>query len=233
MGVHPAIGRFFVDRQPPQNNSFWKKHVLYIAFGNGFVSIPVYYDLLYRIGVPMEVLLNEKHILFMEQLMHFAILQERNEISREEELESVRGMLQGRIQNKHKYEQLSQYLDQPVLKTLGSFGTAFPSLNRADLFLYILCDLPLTDAQWEKALHYWYALHPTYLISDDIGDYASDKEEGEENLIIELGDDAGAFEKAVEMIRQNAETMREINPVLANYLLLYEDTVRPFIPVNK
>lgn len=233
MGVHPTIGRFFVDRQPPQDNSFWKNRLLYIAAGNGFVLIPVYYDVLYRIGIPMELLLNEKHVLFMEQLTHFAILQEKNEISKKEELESVRGLLQGRIQNTEKYEQLSQYLDQPVLRTLGSFGTPYPSINRADLFLYILCDLPLSDAQWEKALRYWYALNPTYLISDDITDYAKDKEDGEENLVIELGDDAEAFEKAIDMIRQNAETMKEINPVLASYLLLYEETVRPLIPVNK
>ena len=80
MGVHKTIGRFFVDRKPPENNSFWKNKFLYVGFGNGYVSIPVFYDILYRLGLSIEVLLGEEHVHFMEQLMHFAILQERNEI---------------------------------------------------------------------------------------------------------------------------------------------------------
>jgi len=58
MGVDKRIGRFFVDRKLPQNNSFWKGRLLYVSFGNGFVSIPVYYDILYRIGIPLESLLD-------------------------------------------------------------------------------------------------------------------------------------------------------------------------------
>lgn len=77
MGVDPKIGRFFVDRKPPQDNSFWKGRLLYIAFGNGFLSIPVYYDILYRLGLKLETLLNEEHVLLMERLMHFAILGEK------------------------------------------------------------------------------------------------------------------------------------------------------------
>ena len=86
MGVNKTIGSFFVDRKPPENNSFWKGRLLYISFGNGFVSIPVFYDILFRIGIPLEVLLDEDHIQFMEQVMHFAILHERKEISQQEEL---------------------------------------------------------------------------------------------------------------------------------------------------
>ena len=54
MGVNSRIGRFFVDRKPPENNSFWKGRLLYVGFGNGFVSIPVYYDILFRIGLPVR-----------------------------------------------------------------------------------------------------------------------------------------------------------------------------------
>ena len=93
MGVNKTIGKFFVDRKPPENNSFWKGRLLYISFGNGFVSIPVYYDILFRIGVPMEILLNEDHILFMEQLMHFAILHEKREINKIDELNAIRNLL--------------------------------------------------------------------------------------------------------------------------------------------
>jgi hypothetical protein len=230
MGVNKTIGKFFVDRKPPENNSFWKGRLLYISFGNGFVSIPVYYDILFRIGIPLEALLNEDHILFMEQLMHYAILHEKREISLQEELNAIRALLKGRIKNAAYYESLNLYLDQPVLRTLGPFGLSFPSLNRADVFLYVLCDLPLNDMQWQKAIRYWYALHPAYLIMDDVRDYAKDKEDGEENVVIDLGEGSEGFEKTLELYRKNCETLAEINPLLGQFLAGSEEDMMVFIP---
>ncbi len=232
MGVDKRIGRFFVDRKIPEKNSFWKGRLLYIAFGNGYLSIPVYYDLLYRIGVPAEILLEEKHIEFMEQLMHFAILQERNEITKPEELTQIRAMLEGRVQNTEYYHLLNRYLDQSTLDPIGPFGLAFPSLNRADVFLYILCDLPLTEAQWPQAITYWYALHPSYLIIDDIRDYETDRKNGDENVIVDFGGGAQGMEKTYELFRENCNTLREINPLLADFLLGYEERLRENIPIN-
>ena len=232
MGVNEKIGRFFVDRKPPENNSFWKGRLLYIGFGNGYVSIPVYYDILHRTGLPVETLLDEKHIHFMEQVMHFAILEERNEISKTEELKCIRALLKDRVHNNSYYDTLNRYLDQPVLKPMDSFGTIYPALNRADVFLFVLCDLPLTETQWQQAIRYWYALHPSYLIMDDIRDYVSDKEKGEENIIIGLGDGSDGFEKAFGMLRKNSETMQEINPVLAQFLMDYEEDLKEFLPLN-
>jgi hypothetical protein len=233
MGVNKTIARFFVDRKPPENNSFWKGKLLYIGFGNGYVSIPVFYDILFRIGIPLEELLDEKHIYFMEQLMHFAILQEKNEISMPEELKCIRALLTGRIKDLKYYDTLSTYLDQPVLRPLGIFGMNHPSLNRADVFLYVLCDLPLSDMQWQKAVRYWYALHPSYLIIDDIRDYLKDKEDGEENVVIDLGDGQEGFEKTFSMLHNNGEIMKEVNPLLAQFLMDYEEDLREFVPLNK
>lgn len=230
MGVHKSIGRFFVDRKPPENNSFWKNKLLYVGMGNGYVSIPVFYDILYRLGIPIEDLLNEEHILFMEQLMHFAILMERNEISYVEELNSIRGLLRGRIRNQDMYKALDQYLDQQGLKPMGRFGLIHPSLNRADVFLYTLCDLPLSERQWEQAVRYWYALHPSYLIMDDVRDYAMDQENGEENVVTDLGGGAPGFEKALAMLRDNSAILQEINPLLAQLLNDYEEDLMEFAP---
>jgi hypothetical protein len=232
MGVNKTIGRFFVDRKLPENNSFWKGRLLYIGFGNGYVSIPVFYDILFRLGLPLEVLLDEQHIQFMERLMHFAILHEKNEITVTEELKCIRTLIKNRIKDQHHFDLLNRYLDQMVLKPLGPFGLAYPSLNRADVFLYVLCDLPLSDEQWKLAVRYWYALHPSYLIMDDIRDYAKDKEEGGENVVIDLGDGAVGFEKTFEMLNKNSETMKEINPLLAQFLLDYEEELRGFVPLK-
>jgi hypothetical protein len=229
MGVNKMIGKFFVDRKPPENNSFWKGRLLYISFGNGFVSIPVFYDILFRIGIPLDVLLNEEHIIFMEQLMHYAILHEKREISLQEELNAIRNLLKGRIQDFKNFKALNLYLDQSVLKPLGPFGLMHPSLNRADVFLYVLCDLPLNEMQWQQAIRYWYALHPTYLIMDDVRDYAKDKEEGEENVVIELGEGTEGFEKTLELYRKNCETIHEINPLLAQFLVNSEEDLLTII----
>jgi hypothetical protein len=232
MGVNKKIGGFFVDRKPPENNSFWKGKLLYIGFGNGYVSIPVFYDILNKIGLSEEVLLGEIHIRFMEELMHFAILQERNEISKSEELKYIRGLLRGRIQHTGYFESLNNYLNQEILKPLDLFGTPYPALNRADVFLYVLCDLPLSEKQWQLALRYWYALHPSYLIMDDIRDYSMDMENGEENVITEMGGGVAGFDKAFAILRNNGETMKEINPLLAGFLLSYEEDLKEFVPVN-
>jgi hypothetical protein len=232
MGVDKRIGRFFVDRKIPEQNSFWKGRLLYIAFGNGYLSIPVYYDLLFRIGLPLEMLLEEKHIVFMERLMHYAILQEKNEISVPEELKQIRLLLEGGVQDEEYYHLLNQYLDQEILKPMGPFGMSFSSLNRADAFLYVLCDLPLTKEQWASAIRYWYALHPTYLIMDDIRDYEKDRKNGDENVVVELGGGAEGFEKTFDLFRENCSIMKEINPTLSEFLLNYEDELKENLPIN-
>jgi len=223
MGVDLSIAKFFVDRPVPENNSFWKGKLLYIGFGNGYVSIPVYYDLLLRVGLPLDALLSATHVHFMEQLMHQAILQERTQISKTEELDTIRGLLKGKVKNTNWYQRLNDYLDQPVLKPEGAFGQDLPALNRADVFLYILCDLPLTEKQWELAIRYWYALHPTYLILDDLRDYEKDKEQGEDNVVLEWGDGAAGFQQALNRIRTNCGILQEVNPVLAEFFLSYEE----------
>ncbi len=232
MGVDRRIGKFFVDRRLPENNSLWKNRYLYISFGNGFLFIPVYYDLLYRIGVPMERLLEEKHIEFMEQIMHFSTLHEKKEISFKEELISLRGLLSGRVQDDEYYNMLNNYLDQPEQGPLGPFGLPFHSLNRGDVFLYVLCDLPLNKQQWEQALRYWYALIPSYLFLDDVRDYEDDKEKGEDNVVIDLGGGPEAFEKTFELFRKNCATLAELNSTLASFLLTYEERLREIIPAN-
>ena len=177
----------------------------------------------------LELLLSEAHVLLMEKIMHYAILQEREEIGKKEELEMIRALLNGRVKNAARFQALNDYLDQPLLKPQGPLGQDLPALNRADVFLYILCDLPLTEEQWDLALRYWYALHPTYLIMDDLRDYEKDKELGEENVVLEWGDGAAGFQKALQAVRRNCATLKEVSPVLAEFFLSYEDDLREMI----
>ncbi|HVY76130.1 MAG TPA: hypothetical protein VG890_14950 [Puia sp.] len=225
MGVDLTIARFFVDRPVPADNSFWRDRLLYIGFGNGYVSIPVYYDLIFRIGVSRELILDEQHVTLMERLMHFAILQERSLISAGEELKSIQSLLNGRVKDEQRFNALNKYLDQPVLKPMDDFGLNYPSLNRADVYLYVLCDLPLTEEQWKLAIRYWYALHPTYLILDDLRDYEKDKTAGEENILLELGEDGQRVERALDLIESNCVMLEEVNPLLADFFRSYEEVI--------
>ena len=58
---------------------------------------------------------------------------------------------------------------------------------------------------------------------DDIRDYEEDREKGEENVVIDLGGGVEGFEKTFELFRKNCETLSELNPTLANFLLTYEE----------
>lgn len=218
MGVNERIGRFFVDRKIPDNNIFWKERLLYVGRGNGYINIPVYYDILYRIGLPIESLLEEEHVQIMERIMHFAIETEKGVTTFKEQLDKISGLLQGRIENYGFYEELMNYLDQPVLKPKGKLGMEPPALNRADVYLFILCDLTITEEQLSDAIRYWYALHPTYLIMDDIYDYRNDKEKNEENAVMEMGEGGKGFEKAFGILEKNIAELGKINPVLSDTL---------------
>jgi hypothetical protein len=226
MGVDETIARFFVDRKVPVNNSFWQKRLLYVGRANGYISIPVYYDILHRVGIPKQTLLDEKHIYFMEQIMHYAILHEKQEISFFQQLEKINELLAGRIRDNEFYEELISYLAQPELKPMGRLGLKQGSLNRADVFLFVLCDLPLSGKSLDEAIRYWYALHPSYLIFDDIYDYEKDKVEGEENAVMELGGGRVGLEKAIGILEQNAEILREISPALCDSIYLHIDDIR-------
>jgi hypothetical protein len=225
MGVDETIARFFVDRKVPAENIFWKNRLLYITRGNGYISIPVYYDLLFRAGISKELLLDEGHIKFMEDVMHNAILVEYNEISFAAHLDKIKALLIGRIKNPAFYNVLVPYLAQPQIKPMGELGMPVTSLNRADVFLFILCDLPITKEQTSAAIKYWYALHTTYLLMDDIYDYKIDKQDNEENAVIELGDDEEGFDKAVDIVKSNIKVIHEINPRLSVHFEQWLETL--------
>ena len=218
MGVDRNIARFFVDRKIPADNAFWRKRLLYIGRGNGYVSIPVFYDGLFRVGVPLDCLLAEDHVRLMERVMHFAMQYEFHEISFQEQLAQIKNLFVERASNPLFFAELIQYLEQPVLRPIDHLGLPQPSLNRADVFLFVLADLPMSPEQTDRALQYWYALHPTYLIMDDMMDYDKDKKDGEENVILDLGDGAAGFTKGFALLDKNIRTLETFNATLADYL---------------
>jgi hypothetical protein len=230
MGVDEKIARFFVDRKVPEGNAFWNKRLLYINRGNGYVSIPVYYDILFRMGIPQSTLLEEDHIQFMEQVMHHAIQHEMGQISYRTQIENIQNLLIDRLKNSDFYGELLPYLGQKDLKPLGKLGMEVPALNRADVFLFILCDLPLEEEQNQLAVKYWSALHSTYLLMDDINDYQIDKQNSDENAILELGDDKEGFAKAFSILNKNIAVLEEINPSIGQWFKKSLDNLTKLVP---
>lgn len=233
MGVDPQIARFFVDRKVPAGNAFWRKRLLYVGRGTGFVSIPVYYDILYRIGVPREILLSEEHIRLMEQVMHYAILQEYKEISFEQQLTETQALFSGKAGNEYYLSALLAYLRQPVLKPLGPFGKNISALNRADAFLFVPGDLPLNREQQLLAIAYWYPLHTSYLLMDDLVDLQEDEKTEEENSILEMGGGEESIEKGFRLLDENAAALEKINKKLSEYILVMKDKVRKSLTEKK
>jgi len=105
-------------------------------------------------------------------------------------------------------------------------------LNRADNFLFVLCDLPVTDAQWKLAIRYWYAVITTILLLDDLSDYEKDKREGEENAVLEMGEGIEGFRKAEILMSEAAVTLNEISPAFSAVAQISFDHKKDFIPAE-
>jgi len=232
LGVDKRIARFFVDRRVPKENAYWKGRLIYISSGNGYNIMPIFYDILYRIGIPLESLLEEQHILFMEEILHLAALEETKVIDKATELSTITGLLKGRIKDEAAFARLHAYLSQPRPLPTGEFGTPYPALNRADNFLFVLCDLPVTEAQWKLALRYWYAVITTILLLDDLSDYEKDKREGEENAVLEMGEGIEGFRKAEILMSEAAVTLNEISPAFSAVAQISFDHKKDFIPAE-
>jgi hypothetical protein len=95
-------------------------------------------------------------------------------------------------------------------------GTAFPSLNRADSYLFSLVVINSSSFDVDKAIRGWYALMTYFLILDDLADIREDLLNGEENVLIDAGLDEAGAKKVMEMIDESIATMSLVNPVMAN-----------------
>jgi hypothetical protein len=98
----------------------------------------------------------------------------------------------------------------------GRLGAAFPSLNRADSYLFSLVVINSPSFDVDKAIRAWYALMTYFLILDDLADIREDLLNGEENVLIDAGLDEAGAEKVMQMIDESISTMNLVNPVMAN-----------------
>jgi len=215
LAVDPDIARFFVDRAVPQDNRYWKGRLLYVAQGNGFLFIPLVYDILYRLGVPKQQLLEEAHVRLMESVLDSAGKVEFDGLSGSAHVEACREILEGSVRNHWLWEELQEYFEAGA--PVGALGLPIPPLNRADTFLFSLCNLDMDETLARSFLKYWYALISAFLLMDDVVDWDMDMEQGEENAVRYLGEGKEAFSRAVDMLREYFATLESLNPALGPF----------------
>jgi hypothetical protein len=228
-GVDMEIGRFFVDRKVPQDNYYWRKRLLYMHNMPGYLFIPVYTDIAYRLGLPKEQLLSEDYVTLAEDILNSAGKLEFNLCTYKEHIEECIDLARAKCNNTEFLNDLIYYFNGEKEKATVELGTPFKSLNRADTYLFSLCYFSFNREQKEKLAESWKALMTYYLIMDDLDDIKEDIKNQEENALI----DAGLNEKGAEIIEsmyeESYKVLLKVNPVLANRM----DYKRHYFDVKK
>jgi hypothetical protein len=182
----------------------------------GYLFIPVYADLQFRLGLPKAALLSEGHVAFMEQIMHSIAKQEFNKLTLAEHVAECIAITKPVCKNHVFLQELELYFSGEYIQNDIAFGTSLKALNRVDTYLFTLCFFNFDDEKKKQLIDAWHALMTFYLIEDDLDDIRADFEEKDDNAIIEAGlSDEGAV--IIEgFMEQSYTAMSKVNPVFAN-----------------
>lgn len=218
-GIDSEIADYFANkRKVPEQNLFWKNKRIYLSAGFGFLTIPLMFDLKYKLGANKDDLLNDDHVSLMEQGFDWLKRYEAEEISFNEFLAQCRNLLTGKIKQQHLAQDLFAVFstEQP---RYFQFETVHKSLARSDSFLFTLVDLDVTDEWVTIFLPYWYALARPILLLDDFKDLLQDRQSGnKENTIIELGNNAAGITAAYDLGMSDLEKLATVNLQLAKMM---------------
>ncbi|MCF6404600.1 hypothetical protein L3C95_17015 [Chitinophaga filiformis] len=215
-GIDYDIATFFADRTPPNNNHFWKGKYVYLSNSLGYTIIPFLFDAQYKLGVEKSILLDEKHIRLMEDAFDLMAKYEAKQIGYEDFIGACKILYTPTVVNSIFFSDLLLHLNngKPLQYALGS---SVKALNRADAFFFTLCDIPVEEQLLQRIIKAWSYVKVNALILDDISDLESDKIDGEENSIIELGGNEAAMEKIQSIFKENVRSLACINNKLAHY----------------
>jgi hypothetical protein len=218
LGVDPAIADYFANQRPvPQNNLFWKDKRIYLSAGFGFLTIPFAFDLMYKKGIPLDWLLEEAHVSRMESGYDFLKKYENEVIGFDAFIECCSGLLKDNIKQAHLANDLFALFKNESPKYF-EFETCYKALARSDFFLFTLVDLAVTDEWVRSFLPFWYAVARPILLLDDFRDLEEDRKNGEENTIIELGDDRNAVKQAIALCQSDLQQLSLINAPLSEFI---------------
>ena len=193
LGINSEIAHYFAnERNVPANNLFWKNKRIYLSSGFGFLTIPFMFDLVHKAGVPLAELLHDEHVSLMESGFDKLKQYENNELTFPAFIDACSHLLQGKIKQKHLASDLFSILAGKAPQYF-TFETTHKALARSDSFLFTLVDLDVTDEWVADFLPTWYSLARPILLLDDFKDLQEDRIQGDENTIIDLGNDGAAY----------------------------------------
>ena len=218
LGIDGEIADYFANNRPiPKNNLFWGTKRIYISAGFGFLTIPLSLDLMHKLGISKDLLLNDEHVTRMEEGFDKLKRYENKEYTLKQFTHACKQILEGNIKQKHLAADLFNVFSgkQPEY---FKFEQTYKSLARSDSFLFTLVDLDITDEWVRKFLPYWYSLARPILLLDDFKDLEEDRRDGDDNIIIELGNNAEAVDKAFQLGVADLELLAKINPKLSKFI---------------
>lgn len=218
LGIDSEIADYFANDRPiPKNNLFWGTKRIYVSAGFGFLTIPLAFDLMYKLGIPKLQLLNDAHVGIMEDGFDKLKRYENKEYSLEQFTLACMQILSGKIKQQHLAADLFSTFSGKA-PAYFQFEQTNKSLARSDSFLFTLVDLDVTDEWVSKFLPYWYSLARPILLLDDFKDLEEDRRDNDENVIIELGNNKEAILRAYEIGENDLVTLGEMNPKLSKFI---------------
>lgn len=217
-GVDDKIARFFVDREPPADNLYWKDKLLYLRPAPGYLFIPLIVDLLFKLGLERQQLLSEKFVGVMEQIGHISALEETGRVNEKEAIESCLKVVKDICKNREWYNSLSDFFNNGTGNFFRGLSTPFKALHRGDLFLASICSLRFPGELSEKIAEFWFALISTLLLLDDAEDIETDKKTGDLNAFLESGLDPRGVETILQLVSKNLRKISTLNGNMAHQL---------------
>ena len=214
-GVNDTIAKFFVDREPPINNLYWKDKLLYLRHEPGYLFIPIIVDTLFKLGIDKNSLLDKKYVDVLEQIGHIAGLHEAEKITSKEAIEQCIALTKGKVVNEYFYSALLSYMQGEKNNFIAPLCTPFNALHRGDIFLFSLAVLKFDDELAEKIIEYWFAIIGSFLLLDDADDLEKDKLNNHENAFLQSGLNKEGIEKIKTLLAENLRLLKSLNQTLA------------------
>lgn len=214
--VNPIIAAFFVDKKVPVDNRYWADRLLYVSRGTGYLFIPLYFELQFKCGVPLIVLLDEKYLQLTETILHHAAIHEAEEVSLKDHIAFCQELVGDSVKHPNLFDDLSAYYSGNKLKH-QYLGTGVAALNRADSLLFALCTLQADEQTIFSIIECWYSLVPSFLILDDIIDLEEDKTTTQENSVLEFGPGAAGITAAIAYLQDNIRILRRYSNRMGDF----------------
>lgn len=216
-GIDDRIAKFYVDREPPTGNLYWKDKLLYLRPQPGYLFIPLIADLYFRSGISIDTVTGAEYVDTLETILHFAAEEEFGIIDTNQMKEKCKEFILPRSKNTENFDQLSTYFDGKN-GIVQEIGIPFEALKRGDVFLYVLCILDIDQSKFLGLVKTWFALISVLLLMDDSEDYYNDLASGDPNVFIETGSNVEGFERIKKMLTDQLNHLEALNYSMAHAL---------------